>query len=844
MNNLIKYSLTILLAIVGFFASAQQGKKYTIENITVTGATHLSAKTIIAVSGLQVGDEITVPGTELSSAVRNIWKEQIVGNVSIEKTELTDNTIGLNIILTERSRLSSIEITGIRKKEEKDLNAEFNLIASQVLSDPLKKNIKLNIERFFKEKGFYNVSVSEPIERTDTAIDNHVQLRYDVEKGKKVRINSLEIEGANKVEEKVIRRKLKKTKQKAWWRIWHRSKYLKAEWENDKSTVIDVYHSLGMRDVTVDLDTIYNHDTKSLNMKVSIDEGTTYYFRSIEWTGNSKYSDRELDRILGIKKGDVYSKSELDSKLNFNPTGVDVSSLYLDNGYLFFSATPLELRIENDSIDLEMRIYEGQQAMINDVRVYGNTKTSDHVIVRELYTLPGNLFSRSDLIRSQQIIASLGYFDPEQIGILPIPNIKDGTVDIEYTVVEKPSDQLQLSGGWGGGGNISFVGTLGVTFSNFSMRNIAKFKNWDPLPSGDGQRFSVQAQANGAFFQNYSVSFTEPWLGGKRPNNFTVALNHSRYGKFTTVNDPDEGSLTISGISVSLGKRLRSIDDRMQLSNALSYYYYNIDNYAFGSTADALCTDCKANNLALTTTLSRSSAGPNIQFPTQGSDVSLSLAVTPPYSLFDPSRADLDAPESFKLIEYHKWMFDFSSYMKLSKSRRQQGLAIGGGKKERPLVLHTRFHFGYIGTYNSKIAPSPFERFRLGGTGINGFNFILGTEIISLRGYTEDALFPDNVGGIIYDKAVFELRYPVVTEGIATIYGFGFFEAGNNSASYKTFNPLDLKRSTGLGLSLFMSAIGNISFGYGWGLDQTPRDSNGNLTNGGQFLFSIGASIR
>lgn len=824
---------------ISFWANAQQAKRYTIEDITVTGVNHLSAKTIISVSGLQIGDQISIPGNELGAAVRNIWGENIVGNVSIETTEIGETGIGLNIILTERSRLSSIVLYGIKKKEEKELSEKFNFVASQVLSEPLKKNIKLNIERYFKEDGFYNVQVSEPVAKADTSLENHLTLYYDVVKGEKLKINELQIIGANKVDEDLIRRKLKKTKEKKWWRVWHRSKYLEAEWEADRESVINHYHSLGMRDVTVELDSIYNYDEKSLNLRVVIDEGITYYFRSVDWVGNSVYSDKQLNKILGVKKGDIYSKSELDSKLNFNPTGIDVSSLYLDDGYLFFSATPVELRVDNDSIDLEMRIYEGQQAIIGEVRTYGNTKTSDHVLIRELYTLPGNLFSRSDLIRSQQMIARLGYFDPEKIGIVPIPNMKDGTVDIEYTVVEKPSDQLQLSGGWGGGGQIKFVGTLGVVFSNFSLRNILNPSSWDPLPSGDGQRLSIQAQANGNFYQNYSVSFSEPWLGGKRPNNLTVSLNHSLYGRYT-----GDGSMSISGASVSLGRMLRKIDDRMSLSNALSFYHYNIDNYSFGTTADVLCTECSANNFSLTSTLARRSAGPNVQFPTSGTDVTLSVALTPPYSLFNPDRVNLDKPDNFKLVEYHKWMFDFSSFMKLSKTRRQEGLTLGGGKKERPLVLHTRFHFGYIGTYNPKMDVGPFERFRMGGTGINGFNFILGTEIISLRGYTQDALFPNNEGGIIYDKAVFELRYPVVTEGMATIYGFGFFEAGNNSADYKTFNPLDLKRSVGFGASLFMAAIGNISFGYGWGLDPTPATAAGAATNGGNFLFSIGASIR
>lgn len=843
MSKLTKYTYILLLLIAPFAAFSQAPKSYTIENIGVTGAVRLSPKTIIAVSGLKVGDNITIPGTQISNAVKNIWNENLVSNVNIKIIEVTGDLISLDIIIEENLRLSKVEIEGVSKKQEKDLNESFALVKSQVLSDPLKKNIKFNIEKFYKEKGFYNVKVYTPTITKDTSIENHQILTYKVDKGPKLKINEITIDGENFVTEKLIKRKLKKTKEITWWKFYGRSKYLAAEYKLDQERVVEYYNSIGMRDMTMKLDSIYNFNRKSLNLKITIEEGHKYYFGNITWVGNSKYSDKQLNAILGIKKGDIFNKSELDSKLNFNPTGLDISSLYLDDGYLFFSVTPLELRADNDSIDIEMRIYEGQQATIGDVRIYGNTKTSDHVIMREIYTLPGNKFSRSDLINSQQIIARLGYFDPEKIGISPIPNMQDGTVDIEYTVAEKPSDQLQLSGGWGGGGQIGFVGTLGVVFSNFSIRNIAKPKTWDPLPSGDGQRLSIQMQANGKYFQNYAVSFSEPWLGGKKPNNFTVSFNHSLYGKYD-----NSGSMAITGASLSLGRRLRFIDPYFSLSNSLSYYFYNIDNYSFSGSSGTLCPSCQANNLNLNTTLSRSNSGPNLQFPTKGSDITLSIALTPPYSLIDRSLETLDKPLSFRLVEYNKIMFDYSSFLKISARKRQEGLGVSEQKKERPLVLHTRFHFGVLGRYNQNMDISPFERFRMGGTGINGFNFILGTDIVSLRGYTQDALYPDNVGGIIYDKMVTELRYPIVTEGVATIYGFGFFEAGNNWGSYKQFNPLDLKRSAGFGASLFMNGIGNISFGYGYGFDKTPFtvDSNGisSPTNKGQFLFSIGSTIR
>ena len=839
--------LSFLFFVLGFSSFSQQAKTYTIENITVSGTQYLSPRTIISNSGLKIGDKITIPGIEISNAVKNIWSESVVGNVSISASEINGDLISLNIHLSERARLSQINIEGVRKGEEKDLKESFDIVTSQVVSEALKKNIAINIERHFKEEGFYNVTVSQPNVKNDSTstVSNHVILTYHVDKGEKLKINDLRIEGDRQIAEKKIRRKLKNTKEKKFGRFWHRSKFIEAEYKTDEATLLSLYQSKGMRDATVELDTIYtyteNGKVRGLNLEVKIDEGKVYYFRDIIWSGNSKYSDKQLNRVLGVQRGDIYNQTELDSKLNFNPTGLDVSSLYLDDGYLFFSVNPTELRVDGDSIDIEMRVYEGNQATIGTVVVYGNTKTSDHVITRELRTLPGDKFSRSNLIRSQQIIASLGYFDPEQIQITPTPNPKTGTVDIEYRVVEKPSDQLTLSGGWGGGGRIAFVGTLGLVFSNFSIRNVGKPKTWDPLPSGDGQRLSIQAQSNGPFFQNYSLSFTEPWLGGKKPNALSVSLNHSRYGTFN--NTDNSGSMKISGASVGLSRRLRKIDDYFTLSNALSYSYYNIDNFSFGASSSNLCDKCDANNWSFTTTLARNSAGPNIQYPTSGSNISLSLAVTPPYSLFNQNLEKREGSHSFQQVEYHKWMFDFTSYLKLGSKRRESNSTTVKSKKEKPFVLQTRYHFGYIGGYNRNLALGPFERFRMGGTGINGFNFILGTEIVSLRGYSDDALFPDNGGGVIYNKLVWELRYPFVTEGIATIYGFGFFEAGNNWGNVNDFNPLDLKRSTGAGVSIFMPAFGNISLGYGWGLDNVPVTNSG-VANGGRFLFSIGAAIR
>ena len=665
-------------------------------------------------------------------------------------------------------------------------------------------------------------------------MDNHIILKYDVEKGEKLKIKNINFIGVEKVEAKTLRKKMKDTKQKKFIRIFKRSKYVKTDYKLDKQKLIAYYNNLGMRDANIVSDSVYKADKKHLNIDITIEEGRKYYFRNITWTGNYKYSADTLSRVLSIRKGDTYNKELLDTRLNFNPTGLDISSLYMDYGYLFFNINPVEIAIDGDSIDIEMRLFEGQQATINKVYVTGNTKTNDHVVIRELRTIPGEKFRRSDLIRTQRELSMLGYFDPQEIGINPKPNPQNGTVDIEYSLTEKPSDQLQLSGGWGGA--VGFVGSLGLSFNNFSIRNIPKPKTWSPLPTGDGQQLSLQFQANFGF-RAYSMGFTEPWLGGRRPISFSVNVSRNEQRRFD--NDGNKtGQFSVNALSVSLGKRLKWPDDNFTLRHTVSLLNYDVNNFQL----NANCFNCTANNLAYTATISRNDLDQPL-YPTTGSTISLSGAFTPPYSLFDKTKIDRPLHEGF--IEYHKWMFDNSWFFRLTHNKKTgTGFDMSEQKKQHPLVLNLRSHFGYIGSYNSKLGIGPFERFKLGGDGLSGAgsSFYFGTDIIGLRGYGNNTILgSDGSDGVLYNKFVMELRYPIVMGSAATIYALTFMEGGNNWSQYNNFNPFDIKRSYGMGVRIFMPAFGLIGFDWGNGIDEIAGKPG---VNGGQFHFTIGQMLR
>ncbi|MBL7878232.1 MAG: BamA/TamA family outer membrane protein, partial [Cyclobacteriaceae bacterium] len=619
------------------------------------------------------------------------------------------------------------------------------------------------------------------------------------------------------------------------------SKFIRSDFEEDKTRLIEYYNSLGYRDAEVLSDSIYAFDKTNVDVKLNVYEGRKYYFRNITWVGNYIHSANILNKILDINKGDVYNNELIIKKTTFNPKGADISGLYMDDGYLFFRVTPVEVAVVGDSIDVEMRIFEGDQATIDEVTFSGNERTNDHVIRRELSTIPGQKFRRSDLIRTQQQLSQMGYFNPQKIDQDVRPNIADGTVDIEWKLEEQSSDQIELSGGWGG--FYGFVGTVGLTFNNFSVRNVPHFDKWKPLPTGDGQRLSLRLQANGRSFQSYSLSFTEPWLGGRKPNSLTVSLNNSisRYpnaqGEFT-----DDRSLKQAGVTIGLGKRLEWPDNYFSLMNSLSFLRYKYSNY-FNSTI--LPTLGTTNEIMLTSTLARNSID-NPMYPTTGSTISLALSLTPPYSQWrDPSYYE-DSNQKYAWTELYKWMLDAKFYIKLIGSEKPDG---------RSLVLETKAHFGYIGAYNKDLGVGPFQRFVMGGDGLaGGFNsFVLGQDIIGQRGYGNRLVTPPNYarqgastgnqieGGIVYNKFGLELRYPVVTGQTATIYGFAFTEAGNNWNNYQDFNPFNLYKAAGFGARIFMPAFGLIGLNWAYGFDQLPGAQN---ISGSQFHFTIGQQLR
>ncbi|UYZ61844.1 outer membrane protein assembly factor BamA [Hymenobacter weizhouensis] len=803
-------------------------QRYTLGGISVSGARYLDPNTLIALTGLKIGDPITIPGEEIGKAIRKLWDQGILGDVSVSIERTEGSRVFLDFNLKERPRLSKFEFSGISKGQADELKNKIKLIRGKVVTDALLNNTRTQVRKFYTNKGFLDAKVN--ITQTpDSSLSNSVVLNIQVDKGEKIKIRDIAFEGNAAFKDGKLKGKFKKTKEKKFPKLFNSGKFQKAEFENDKKSLLEFYNAQGYRDAVVVSDTL-ERVGDALKLVVRVDEGPKYYFRNITWSGNYLYDDKTLASVLGIKEGSVYSKETLDKRLNYNPTGQDITSLYMNDGYLFFSIDPVETKVEGDSIDIEMRISEGVQARIKDVNIAGNTKTSDHVVRRSLYTLPGEKFSREQLIRSQREIATLGYFDPEKIGLNPVPNPADGTVDINYTVEEKPSDQITLSGGWGG--FAGFIGTVGLVFNNFSLRKAGELRNWRPVPAGDGQRLALNIQANGLQYQAYSFSFTEPWLGGRKPNSLSFSLNRT-INRAGTNFDAETGSfLKTSAASISLGRRLRWPDDYFTLSNSLSVTRYELQNYPFLGTNFFPSGTGNATNVTLNTTLSRNSID-NPTFTRRGSSLSLSVNLTPPYSVFPGAH-----PSVNEWVEFHKWMFDASWFTPVV------------GK----LVLNTRAHFGFIGSYGANRQIGPFERFRLGGAGL-GFggaaNFIVGQEFIGLRGYADpnDASAIPTAregedGGVAYNKFVLEMRYPVSLNPAATVFVLGFAEAGNSFDRYSQYNPYKLYRSAGVGARIFMSAFGLLGFDYGWGFDQVPIIRAGQKQDKGIFHFIIGQQIR
>jgi outer membrane protein insertion porin family len=835
---------------------------FEVEEVKIEGNKYLDANALIALTSIKQGDKITIPGEQITNAIKKLWEQGLIADVQVNAKKVDEKKVNIYFAILERPRLSGFEYVGVRKGEREDLAEKMDISKGRIVNDPLLKNAKKKAQNFFIEKGFLNTQVNITQKR-DSLLSNNVVLKVQINKNKRVRIKEIDIVGNDHLKDAKLRRKMKKTKQKKWYAIFTSSKLIKKEYDKDKESLIEYYNAQGYRDAAIVYDSVKTIDEKYVKLNIKIDEGRKYYFRNISWTGNYIYDSKTLSNVLNIKKGDVYNIETLQKRLSYNPQGYDVSSLYLDDGYLFFNVEPVEVMIDGDSIDIEMRINEGPQATIDRIYLTGNTKTHDHVILREVRTHPGQKFSRSDLIRSTRELAALNYFDQEALmtnGVTPVPNPQKGTVDIHYKVTEKPSDQIELSGGYGG--FYGLIGTLGLTFNNFSARNITKLSTWSPLPSGDGQRVSLRFQANGRNFQNYSISFTEPWLGGSKPMSLTVALSHSRsfpnriaigglgrnnfggaglggFNSFGTgfgnnfntfgggINRNPDTRLLMSSISVSLGQRLRWPDDYFSLSNGVTVMQYNLRAYDVGLGFK----NGTINNLSFINTLSRNSID-DFTFPTSGSTLSLSLSLTPPYSLFNKinySDVNLDPSVRYKWMEYHKWMFDNTWYATLVPG------------KKRNLVFAARTHFGFISSYRRTTGIGPFERFVMGGSGLSGFNFLLGTDIIGLRGYGDRTLNLPNGGGTVYNKLVAEVRYPIQISPAFSLFVLSFFEAGNTWANFQDYNPFNLYRSVGVGARIFMPAFGMIGIDYGKALDFIPG-----LSGGGQsaFTFTIGQQIR
>lgn len=847
---------------------------------------------MVSLTGLKIGDKIKIPGTATANAVRKLWKHGLVGDVTISADRIEGTNVYLIVRLTERPRLTDFYFSGISQSKESALKEDMRLIRGKIVTDAMVRNAESSVKKHFIKKGYLNTQV-KIVKEKDTLNRGGVRLRIEVDVRSKVKINNINFEGNDQVSAATLKKKMKKTHERARlsihralltalinfkpryvkeyfdsskqtsWRdvkgflndnvklnLLRSSKFIRGEYEEDKKKLVSYLNVQGYRDAELISDTITKHNYSTIDLRLKINEGRKYYFRNITWTGNYLYTAATLNKVLDIRKGDVYSQELIDKKTTFNPKGgADISGLYMDDGYLFFRVTPVEIAVSNDSIDVEMRIFEGEQAIIDQVTITGNERTSEHVIRRELTTIPGQKFRRADIIRTQQQLSQMGYFNPQKIEQDIRPNPANGTVNIGWKLQEQSNDQVQLSGGWGG--YYGFVGTVGLTFNNFSMRNVPNFKKWRPLPVGDGQRLSLQVQANGKSFQSYSLSFSEPWLSGRKPNSLTISLNKSisripsgRTGAALNF-DANSASLKQSGITIGFGRRLEWPDNYFTLTNSLAFLVYNYNHY-FGGNSSVLPPVGTTNSITFNTTLSRNSID-NPMFPTAGSTISLSLNLTPPYSLFRSPDYYKDVNTRYNFLELHKWMFDSKFYIKVLGSKKPDG---------RSLVIETKAHFGYIGTYNNRIGgPGPFERFLMGGAGLTGgFNsFVLGQDIIGLRGYPDNQVTPPLYslrgttaangieGGTIYNKFGMELRYPVVTSQAATVYGFVFTEAGNNWNNVQEFNPFNLYRSAGLGARIFMSAFGLIGLNWAYGFDTLPGT---NTKSGSQFHFTIGQQIR
>jgi outer membrane protein insertion porin family len=804
-------------------------KDYEIGGIRVSGATFSDENAIILISGLKVGNKIRIPGPDISKAVKALWKLKLFTDIKIVQRNIIDDVVFLDIIVKELPRLSRYSYTGVKKSYHSDLNKELEktLLKGGIVTDNTKQTAIAAINRFFREKGFLDVS-THVNESADESANNAIKLEFVIDRSDKVKIKDIIFTGNTAVKDAKLRRKLKGTKKKS--RLFASSKLVRAEYEEDKLNVIKHLNTLGFRDARILGDSIWRSPKNDLIIRIDLYEGPQYFFRDISWKGNTLYSDQQLTTVLGIERGDIYNQELLETRLSFSPDGRDISSLYMDDGYLFFNVDPIEVAVDGDSIDLEMRIFEGPPATIDRVTIKGNDRTHEHVVRRELRTIPGQKFSRSEIIRSQRQIINLGYFNPENLDINTPVNFQRGTVDIEYTLEEKPSDQLELSAGYSVFG---VIGTLGVVFNNFSMRNIFNKSSWSPLPQGDGQRLSLRVQSNGRFSQAYNMTFTEPWLGGKKPTSFTVAGFYNKFTNGVPRTASSYGFFAQGGVNLGLGTRLRWPDDNFVFNATAAYQILQVQNFTqftFVTDQNERIGVGNFNNVNLNLTLTRTTIGDPI-FPRDGSKFMISGQFSPPYSLFDPKGTDyaeIDPTQRFRWLEYHKWKIEADWYKTIV------------GK----LVFRARGRIGLLGNYNSRIGNIPFERFRVGGDGLtNQFAILPGIDIISARGYDVGELSDGNseAAATVWNKFDIELRYPISLNPNSSIFVMGFAQGVNAFNGLKNYNPFDLRRSAGLGLRVFLPMFGTLGFDYGIGFDKIPPGAPPfKLTDYGQFNIVLG----
>ncbi|QNK79174.1 outer membrane protein assembly factor BamA [Winogradskyella sp. PAMC22761] len=815
---------SLFIISINSYAQVEDGETYLINEITVTGNTNFSAQTIIAYSKLRKDEEIQVGGEKIANAVKTLWKSNLFSSIDIYITNIDGNTADLEINLSDLPELKELTIEGVKKGKKEEIIDENKLKPGQKVTENLIATTKNYLTNKYRKKGFLNtdvkISTSEVI---DSVEKERVDMRLVIDKGEKVKIKSINFEGNEKIADKKLRKAMKSTKQKNFIRVLKRSKYIEDDFRTDLVSVVDYYKENGYRDARIISDSISYLDKKTISLDIEVEEGEQYTFGKISFVGNTIYSDQQLSNLLGIKEGDTYNGVELRERIanQNNPDANDITNAYQNFGYMFSTINPVEVSAEGNVIDMEIRISEGKPAYFNNVTVVGNDVTNDHVIYRELRTRPGELYRKSDIIRTIRELGQLGFFDAQQIA----PNIKnpnpvDGTLDVEYSVVEQGSSQIQLQGGYGGGG---FIGTLGLSFNNFSIKDLFKKDAYKPVPRGDGQSLALRLQAS-EYYQTYSFSFSEPWFGGKKPFQLSSSLSYSKqflYDSSTGSADNDK-SFNILGLTFGLSTRLAEPDDYFLLSQAISYQHYDLQNYSTGLFTFG---NGSSNNLSYTIGLSRSDLRVDPIYPTGGSSFSVSAKFSFPYSLVNgvdygelaEERESLDASdaddyariseidqERFKWLEFYKIKFKADWYQALTKK----------------LVLRPSMEFGFLGAYNSDRGVIPFERFFVGGDGLANYS-LDGREVIQLRGYPNQSL-SDSDGGSIYNKFSLELRYPITLGAQAKIYALSFLEAGSSVNDFKDFDPFKLQRSAGFGLRIFMPAFGLLGIDFGHAFDESP----------------------